>query len=89
MKWPIEQEGEWWCVWSLPVEHTISRSSAGLETFESYAAGSAECSRRNLAHVERLGIADQQMPALDGGKGGLSPYTYREFYMSTLQRAGA
>ena len=46
----------------------------------------AECSRRNLVRAERLGIADTPMPALDGGKGGVAPYTYREYYEDKIER---
>lgn len=75
-RYPIEMQHGFWTVWSLPIEHTISRNSEGLETFPSYADGSAECSRRNLAICEAHGIADEPMPT---GK-GLAPFTYRDFY---------
>lgn len=76
-RYPIEKQHGFWVVWSLPIEHTISRNSEGLETFPSYADGMAECSRRNLAICEASGIADKPMPAL-GSR--LSPYTYRDYY---------
>lgn len=52
--------------------------------FETYEAAAIECARRNLRLAIERGHADAQMPALDGGKGGLAPYTYREFYSGRI-----
>ena len=89
MGYPIEQvlpDGPW-VVWSMSAENS-QRSAAGLEQFDSYELGFAECCRRNLASAIELGIADEPMtmPAFANGEFIVAPFTHREFYEGRKQR---
>lgn len=77
---PIEQvegtHGPVWVVWSMRAEDCSFRSAKGLEGFVSYAAGEAECARRNLALAEERGHADADMSG--------AQYSYRQYYEAVI-----
>lgn len=88
MNYPIEKmpgtRGAVWIAWSLPIE-CAGRSAEGLETFATYRDARREACTRNLQLAIERGHADEPLPALDGGRGGSSGVTFREYYRQAIE----
>jgi hypothetical protein len=68
--YPVEMNGGWWFVWSLPVENTIGgeHRAAGLTTFATYEEAKKHCFYANKQLRIERGLPLQRIENLITGE---------------------